>query len=236
MVRRKREHKGGVLQHEASLKKKRESIDVSDLPVLEESDDEDIDGTLPHSESAPSRSDQENYQKQLKKLYIKNKLSAKDIQETAEYSTKAGSRGSETIVNIGNHGANEHANRYLRRLCAKDSSMPKPYYASIPTFDPSTGNSQVMMLIPMLLLHEMLDWLISKGRILISEVCKLAEGSGLSKQHEEFCKKSKLDSNKNHCRRPAWGRSPLSKIPIAGGYELEFASDSVDGEGIYVLH
>ena len=97
MVRRKREHKGCVLQQEASLKKKRESIDVSDLPVLEESDDEDIDGTLPHSESAPSRSDQENYQKHLNKLYIKNKLSAKDIQETVEYSTNAGSRGSDKL-------------------------------------------------------------------------------------------------------------------------------------------
>ncbi len=103
MVRRKYEDKGCVLQHESALKKKRQEITESSKddidPGIEAYDKRDV-----GSASAPNftEADAENYTRHLKGLFRRNKLSAKDLQESAELSSKAGAGGADKVRSIGN--------------------------------------------------------------------------------------------------------------------------------------
>lgn len=53
-----------------------------------------------------------------------------------------------------------------------------------------------MVRIPILLLHEMLEWLIQSGKICLATACALAANSGQQRLHDEFCRKSGLPANK----------------------------------------
>ena len=103
--------------------------------------------------------DVDNYKRFLSKLFVANKLSAKDVQQSSLFSSKAGAGGVASYGASGKSGRWEgNTHRDLKRKFKKDSSMPLPYYANIPTHNPDTQENRCLMLIPVLLLHEVIWW------------------------------------------------------------------------------
>ena len=82
----------------------------------------------------------ENYKSCLKQHFALNKSSAKDLQTLGELSMKAGAKGSEGFARAGGEGVREgNTHRDMKRYVARDSSMPKEYYADIRVYDPEQG-------------------------------------------------------------------------------------------------
>ena len=115
--------KGGVLQERVGVSMKRpassDHLETSDDANCQVCDDSNFATNM--------------YREQIKNLFVRNKMSAKDIQETSSYSTGAGASGVHDIATAGKHGTlpgNVH--RDIKKRFKKDSTMPQPYYAEIP--------------------------------------------------------------------------------------------------------
>ena len=181
-----------------------------EMPLLEESEDEDVDRRPSKSQKKnnvgsdatdcqekPTDSNIEAYARFLKDLFILNKVSGKDAHQVAALSEAAGAQGVENLSKSGNKGFQEgNFARDLKRACNKDSSMPEPYWAHVPTHNPKTGKNMEFVWLPFLLLHEMLIWLVAKCSIDVLLASTLPEGSGQAQEHETCCRQSKLPKDR----------------------------------------
>ena len=154
----RKKHKGGVRQHQNELEKKKyaESNDNHSKTTCFNDEFEDPgDGNPkkkqcrssnskiefdPNEEHVPTHEDMERYKKYLKSTFIQNKVSAKDFQENAELSSAAGAQCVAPFAKIGKTGELPgNLARDLKVKIQQDSTMPKPYFAQIPTHCPDTG-------------------------------------------------------------------------------------------------
>ena len=129
------------------------------------------------------------YERHLQELFIKHKLSANTVQKTADFSTKAGAAGVDKYVKAGKSGAlKSNVHRDLVRSMKAGSSMPEPYFVATPVYDEDTNKTR-MAWIPVLLMHEILFWLISIGRLSLELICgsSLPENSGQWSSASKFC-------------------------------------------------
>ena len=123
-----------------------------------------------NSRDEVSQLDQDIYRDHLKKLFVHNKLSSKDLQTTAHLSSKAGSQGSKDLGTAGHEGRRPGSiHRDFKRKIVKSNPVPQEYMAEIPVWDKHNG-CQMLAWIPILLLHEFLFWLIDTGRVTMDMV------------------------------------------------------------------
>ena len=144
---------------------------------------------MDNSRDEVSQLDQDMYRDHLKKLFVHNKLSSKDLQKTVHLSSKAGCQGSRDLGTAGHEDRNPGSiHRDLKRKIVKSSPMPQEYMAEIPVWD-KHNSRQMLAWIPILLLHEVLFWLTDNGRITTDTVCTnvLPQNSGQFASAKSFC-------------------------------------------------
>ena len=145
----------------------------------------------------PTQADIDNYTNYQKHLFALNKSSALDIRTSVEFASRAGARGQGSIRKAGNKGSQpQNLNRDLKRTFVKGSAMPNKYYCEVIGKHPETGENNVAMMIPILLLHEMLCWLLETSKIALAHMCEAPEESGMSQKHEDFSKQSGMDKDR----------------------------------------
>ena len=176
------------------------------------SDDADSLRSVPHDDDAAP----ELYRANLAQILITNKLSGKDLRETADYASNAGARGVHDLAKAGAGGRHPgNIKRDLRRKVLRGSPMPEVYLAAIPVADPDTKTKQLVWM-PILLLHEMLFWFISTSKIALADVVgtMMPIASGLKSRFQTFCDKHGIDFNLAIANGLHGDGVPLAKKPL----------------------
>lgn len=147
-------------------------------------------------DSEPSQHDIENYRRHMSELFLLNKTSAKETRISSNFATKAGATGVEDFSKIGAKGSQDkNAHRDLLRKTEKSSTLPPLYYAEVKTHCPKTKTNK-MVWMPMLLVFELLEWLLSKGALNLEEICSFQPGSAAQATHERVCRKNRTPPSK----------------------------------------
>ena len=99
----------------------------------------------------------------MAKLYLENKMSAKEVIGLVQKAYRAGIHAVGPMARAG--GAQGHwsnAARNLMSVLLKDLDFPAIYWAQIPCHGPSTSTNRVQQWVPFLLPHEVLHRLVEK--------------------------------------------------------------------------
>ena len=180
--------KGGVRQE---MEKVASSSSKGPFPA--DLDSEDPPGKKHKSEDQDYH--EKVYKSHLTNIFVNNKLSGKDVQELSQYSSAAGAGGVSDYAGAGKKGdipGNIH--RDLKRKAKATSPMPDVYYAEVPVSQPDTHERSIVLL-PILLLHEVLLWLIESSAIFVRDVngTHFPDGSGRKQSFLQFCSSHGLD-------------------------------------------
>jgi len=128
-------------------------------------------------------------------LYLTNKMSAPEMRLTADLAAQAGAQGLELLAKAGNRGrAYRNVARDIQRAITRKSSVPEPYLVAIPI---TTGSGeQCHVEHPVLLPHELLEYLLSSGTARLEDLVDLESrvDQTLHKRHREFCRQHNLDA------------------------------------------
>lgn len=126
----------------------------------------------------------------LQSLFFKNKFSAKEMQELTQSSSAAGASSVKDFAKVSKTGCDEkHLHRDLLKLTTKHAAMPVEYWAQVPIHDPKSNQDGVLAWIPFLPLHEMMQFMMSKGRQCLELVAQLLDGTGQAVAHDKLCEK-----------------------------------------------
>ena len=119
-------------------------------------------GPVSHSADVEP-SAQNDFRSHVARLFLLNEFSAKGAQQLYATAARDGARGVHDLAAAGSSGqAAGNIHRDLMRNLAKDSRMPKPYWAAIPLQDsPDKPVEEVKL--PFLLPHEVLDGFARQG-------------------------------------------------------------------------
>ena len=131
-------------------------------------------------------------------MFLTNKLSGLDVQKMALLACKAGAEGLDTLAKTGNHGrAQRNVARDLHRATTRNTKVPEPYMAVIPLGDARTGQ-QIHLEHPVLLPHEMLEFLITSGTANLRDLVDVESRTDqtLHQRHLDFCAEHDLDPKK----------------------------------------
>ena len=132
--------------------------------------------------------------RQVSRLGLSSRLSALKTQSLSAAVTAAGGSGVADIARCGRSGENAGSiHRDLMRLLLRESTVPEPYWAEVPTHDPKTGEDGVMVRLPCLLVHEVLAAMWTRGsesrRRMTSAV------PFVDALRQDFCRKGGLDAD-----------------------------------------
>ena len=114
----------------------------------------------------------------------------------------ATAKGADDLVAAGKRGKKEgNIHRDIRRTIKNDSAMPQPYLLPVPCHDPDTNKNQQIFMIPVLLIHEMLIWMITSTRVALSSIVGTALDitSGHFASLKKFCSEHELPFEKTVC-------------------------------------
>ena len=137
---------------------------------------------------------QKEYYEHLLGLWARNQVSGKNAQADALKSTRAGAKGVEPIAVTGTVGRNpKNINRDLVRGALRGNTMPPEYVAEVLTHDPATGRNKVPMMIPFLLMHEMLFWLICTAKRITVDVVISSLSGAAARLHANICSRHNFD-------------------------------------------
>ena len=126
----------------------------------------------PRRSAAAASSNAVGFRADVAHLHLSGRLSAKETQQLSASATAAGASGVSDLASAGKHGASPgHMQRDILRKLLKDTDMPEPYFAYVPTHDPKTQANRVPMMIPFLLVHEMLSAMCKNSKSIIHELC-----------------------------------------------------------------
>ena len=165
-------------------------LDSSDTTLVSESRSSSDIVHLSADGDEPTQHHADIYRKHMQDIFVANKLSATDTQTLSDLSSSAGAKGVHDFARCGNKfstpGSTE---RDLLRNMKASVDMPEPYYAEILCRDPDTNRNRVPMMMPVLLLHEIMFWIISSGRALLKYVnaSLLPKESGRFNHMSKFC-------------------------------------------------
>ena len=121
-----------------------------------------------------------------------NKLGAKDVQRLASLALQEGAQGATELANVGHRGARPgNFARDIKRMAMRGCEVPKPYMVKIPVHVMSHGDVHLNQIVehPVLLPHEVLEYLVTAGIVTIDDVVDMAARTDqtLHVQKTKFC-------------------------------------------------
>ena len=126
------------------------------------------------------------------RLFLRNKMSGLETNILCQRAQASGAIGVEDMNAAGSQGRNpKNMARDLLRTATKHCKWPPMYWARIPTCDPATGSGKAFTMMPFLLIHEMLAFIVELGTCTLEALSALAPDSGLYNTKNAFCAKNR---------------------------------------------
>eukprot|EP00974_Lingulodinium_polyedra_P043323 4160964-Lingulodinium_polyedra.AAC.1 len=125
------------------------------------------------------------------RLYLQNKMSAKETVVLIEKAYKAGVTEGRGMAAAKGHSW-KNTSRNLLRTVLRATDFPELYWAKIPCHNPKTMKDQELVWLPFLLPFELLVRFVSKDKTLLKAACSLEVDSECKVSVDTFCKAHKL--------------------------------------------
>ena len=126
----------------------------------------------------------DDFENNVKTLYLKNKLSAKDTANLVRSAHKRGAEGLDAFKTIGKKQP-KNAQRDLMRKFTRGSTLPKPYFANVPIKDRKTGD-KAMVILPFLLVSELLVHIMFSFGTGFRDILEDPPGSGFANMKRQW--------------------------------------------------